>query len=725
MRNKVTGMTLAVLALGLLGCSDKLTDDAISDKLQGDESYVYMNIAVSLPSGTTTRSTTDDGGQNGEDQDTNSDENPDYEYGYAYENDVRSMLLVLADAENDNYITHSVVSGITQWPNNDPLNERFNFTVSQKFSREEINNAYENANLLKNNQKVNVYAFCNYTADLFDQFEAYAKAGTHGNDWLDWNGEVVEGGSAPGTSPIIQNSIWSSRSFLMSNSRIRYVNFPSTPDGWNDYTTEEKPFDLSQEGPVYVERTAARIDYKDGSEYTDGSYRYDLKVKTGQSGTKDEINLISVQLTRMGLVNMSKKYYYLRRVSANGEGDAIKDNAKNDAVTVGGAELQTQPYNTNFVIDTDWADKGKHYGINTYNAGDHFNFPLFETSKTEDDAKNDSLKKQYNFSNWYADNIKDVLGEDKLNDTWNLDEDNPKGSYKIWRYVTENTIPAPVENQKTVQSIGVVFRAAIIPGTDINDKMTFANGVEYPYISDSVKEALDKAAAHTPLKGSDEDKDGNGYDYPILYFYNSILYAGVKDLVASAVAEGVSGQVYGVLNEIFGNWVLNGKTFEYKENVTENDTKLTVEIWDEIYGRGLLYDDIETDYRTGYTVDLDESSDEFKKLVIGKKITIYEVSNENMGEEGSGWGYYCYYFYWNRHNSNNNNSIMAPMEFATVRNNVYKLSVTKIGELGHPNIPENDPDPVDPEDPDEEDKVYMQVQVEVLPWVVRVNDIEF
>ena len=68
---------------------------------------------------------------------------------------------------------------------------------------------------------------------------------------------------------------------------------------------------------------------------------------------------------------------------------------------------------------------------------------------------------------------------------------------------------------------------------------------------------------------------------------------------------------------------------------------------------------------------------------------------------------------------------MGPMEFAVVRNNVYKLAVTNIRRLGHPRVPENDPDPVDPEDPDEEGNVYFDVQSETLPWVVRVNDIEF
>lgn len=87
--------------------------------------------------------------------------------------------------------------------------------------------------------------------------------------------------------------------------------------------------------------------------------------------------------------------------------------------------------------------------------------------------------------------------------------------------------------------------------------------------------------------------------------------------------------------------------------------------------------------------------------------------------------YYCYYIYWNRHNDNGNNNLMGVMEFATVRNNVYKLAVKSIRTLGHPGKPGNDPDPTDPEDPDETDDLWGEVTCIVLPWEVRINNIEF
>ena len=87
--------------------------------------------------------------------------------------------------------------------------------------------------------------------------------------------------------------------------------------------------------------------------------------------------------------------------------------------------------------------------------------------------------------------------------------------------------------------------------------------------------------------------------------------------------------------------------------------------------------------------------------------------------------YYCYYIYWNRHNDNGKNTIMGIMEFATVRNNVYKLSVNAVKRLGHPGENGNDPYPPTPGTPDEDDKFWLDVECYILPWEVRINNIEF
>lgn len=90
--------------------------------------------------------------------------------------------------------------------------------------------------------------------------------------------------------------------------------------------------------------------------------------------------------------------------------------------------------------------------------------------------------------------------------------------------------------------------------------------------------------------------------------------------------------------------------------------------------------------------------------------------------------YYTYYYYWNRHNDNLDPYNMGIMEYAVVRNNVYKLCVDSISKFGHPdptNPTDPDPDPVKPNDPDESVNYYFTVTVKVLPWTVRINNIEF
>lgn len=75
----------------------------------------------------------------------------------------------------------------------------------------------------------------------------------------------------------------------------------------------------------------------------------------------------------------------------------------------------------------------------------------------------------------------------------------------------------------------------------------------------------------------------------------------------------------------------------------------------------------------------------------------------------------CYYPYWIKHQDNNDPASMGIMEFGVVRNNVYKLSVSKINEIGAPT------DKIDPENPDESEKVYLSVSVEIKPWTIRPN----
>ncbi|WP_455591442.1 Mfa1 family fimbria major subunit [Bacteroides sp.] len=79
----------------------------------------------------------------------------------------------------------------------------------------------------------------------------------------------------------------------------------------------------------------------------------------------------------------------------------------------------------------------------------------------------------------------------------------------------------------------------------------------------------------------------------------------------------------------------------------------------------------------------------------------------------------CYYTYYIRHNNNNKPQEMGVMEFAIVRNNVYKLSINSVTRLGTPGEKPN------PEEPGESGEAALNVNVQVLPWTVRENEIDF
>ncbi len=80
----------------------------------------------------------------------------------------------------------------------------------------------------------------------------------------------------------------------------------------------------------------------------------------------------------------------------------------------------------------------------------------------------------------------------------------------------------------------------------------------------------------------------------------------------------------------------------------------------------------------------------------------------------------CYYPYWIRHVDNGDPTSMGIMEFAVVRNNVYKMTINSVKGIGTP-----DPKDPDPDTPDEMTDAMLQVQVKVLPWTIRNNQIDF
>lgn len=80
----------------------------------------------------------------------------------------------------------------------------------------------------------------------------------------------------------------------------------------------------------------------------------------------------------------------------------------------------------------------------------------------------------------------------------------------------------------------------------------------------------------------------------------------------------------------------------------------------------------------------------------------------------------CYYYTTEiKHFDDGNNNTLGNMEFAIMRNNIYSLAITNISKIGDPIV-----DPT-PGTPNETKEAALKVQVKILPWIVRYNDIEF
>lgn len=535
------------IATAFSACSDEV--DLSANNGGGTEestSQVFMQFNLELPA--VSRSTTQTGGGS----------DAGVEIGKDYENQVSEVLVVITDATEgstyDKFIAKSSV--VTPSSAN-------NTTYVVPFKTTELTSSA--------GKSVNVYVYCNPTEEL-------TKATT-----FDVNKDYYT------LTDATNATIWTKNKFLMTNADNDYKR--TLPANLDNYNVESNPFDL---GTINVERAAARFDYK--SSVANETYT----LMEDEEGKPE----VTVTLTDMALVNLSKEFYYLRRVSADG--------------TSTNAAIGATETNTNYVVDTDYEWKGK-YSEQTTDKASHFFYVYNPNSASKTDYA------------WTS--ISSLTSEDN-DESWNSGEnanDKRKG-YKIWRYATENTIPKGTDDglQKKGITTGVVFKGEIQGATE--DMKTLLNGTNTVYV------------------------------------FDNILW-GTWDNVKTAAEATESG------------------------NTTLANPSLAAAYNEAMKG--------------GYT--------EAKAVAAG--FTIFKPNADKK--------YEVLYYYWNRHNDNDNNGSMGPMEFAVVRNNVYKLSVTGVNKFGHPTNPGDDPDPENPEDPDEEDDVYFKVAVEVLPWVVRINDIEF
>lgn len=677
----------------MAACSDDAPLSSTAEPTVGKGEGVFMSLNIEMPSAKGSRSTTTTDGQS----------NDGTEVGSPDENNVKTVVVVLAKASDNSFIFAGSLDAIA--PGEEPNTHK----TTIKFQKTDLVDYYGRGTLDGTDDEVYVYAFCNPPSSFTDYLEDESESK---EDWYDQIVTLSETFSADMSKDgSVTNSIWSVEGgFTMTNSKIAKRNLPKNIKDWDEHKTAATAFNLSgvnhpgddmkkidNSGAVEVERLACRFDFMDGSTLGDNTYN----VVFESDGTTP---IIQVKLTKMMLTNMAKEFYLLPRVSQNG---------MNSGSTLCGSETASNyvvgPNATAFKWD-DWTTASSNEPPFTF--ATYFNYPLYTQSL------------EYNISNWNPYLIEDVLGGN---------DDNYDGDYKVWRYATENVIPAPAVNQTYGKTTIVVFKGKLTVPEDA---------------------AANNAELAKYLNNEGKVLTGNPDNDPILYSYSGNLYFsweevrkaaimasvqmtdGVPDLINTGSEEtpvfqfanvGRTNPFYiAVFGAIAGQEVGMG-TFKWGETYYTDDPSFVAPTGSEVIvvnepapdpnsanSRWIAWDEA---HKPG-SGDLIKN---MREAMTDAKFTLYQSSIDKE----TGNGYYCYYFYRNRHNDNNITGTMGAMEFATVRNNVYKLAVTAINQLGHPRITGNDPDAPGPDTPDETDDIYLTVTCKVLPWVVRINNIEF
>jgi hypothetical protein len=90
---------------------------------------------------------------------------------------------------------------------------------------------------------------------------------------------------------------------------------------------------------------------------------------------------------------------------------------------------------------------------------------------------------------------------------------------------------------------------------------------------------------------------------------------------------------------------------------------------------------------------------------------VFEAKKFEKSNDGN---YHCYYKYWIRHLDNNKPTVMGVMEFGIVRNNLYRMLVTNVSDLG-----DGDPELIPNNDTPDEGETKLKVILNVKPWIVR------
>lgn len=417
---------------------------------------------------------------------------------------------------------------------------------------------------------------------------------------------------------------------------------------------------------AYVERLAARIDFSpiNNNQYT----------ITNTNTTGGINNGATVTLTGIAVVNqLTTDSYLFKRV-------ADPDKTTNNTANLNTIELLGDEKTT-----TTTANVGGNAG-KQYFPGANFVIDPYHFGDKEADAT------AVNYTNPFD---KDII-ENAKNYFEELD-----GSFSV--YTKENTMN--VDDQVHGKTTGLIFKAEFQP----NYIAHYEPDKDNDEISDIYKNV------------NDEYKNG-------FFRYNNALYKDLFDIALQAMTAADCQEFRKVCNnnEATGLANLTGKEVLKAINAMAGESLgykdyLLKQIKSEALGETAIGEDLAAKLLFSAYLEKDKDITTTGHIALS---AYSETGADNRWPKNVhptyNIAYYkdgvCYYQYWIRHANNGDNDNMGIMEFAIVRNNIYKISVSAIEGLGMP-------DPFDGEDvKDENGSLFLKVNLYVKDWVIRNNE---
>ncbi|MCM1006240.1 MAG: hypothetical protein NC402_08100 [Prevotella sp.] len=430
---KILSLVCGFAALMFASCaSDEPVAPDNGNNTVGDDEKVYASLTLRLPSSEGVRS------------------NDGTEFGKDYENNVGKILVVLAKKNEQGRFTRlAAAESDAMLTDGQTAANEVKYTLN--FNAKDFkNNPLTNPNSpVPGADDVYVFAFCNPTTFVHDRYF---------NNTSEFVLDNITGDLNNGT----ESEIWRNNQFLMTNCEISQpVKIASREDLVNKHNVPEKALDL---GTVKVKRVCARFDYAT-STTTVGVNKFEVKSLDGTG------NIGVVELTDMAMFNVQKDFYYLPHVANSWLWGEPSDGGVLDYTLCGDLEGYVMSANTDCFKNTmSSADDDAHF----------FSKLVNNDLAMTDHVGGDNL-------NWVSIRDKDWNNNhDSDNDEGWVETDasgnvmSTKNNYRIWRYVTENTIPQLKEGTATKSqrygiTTGVVFKAEFTP----NDKNVWNGNVIY------------------------------------------------------------------------------------------------------------------------------------------------------------------------------------------------------------------------------------------------------